>query len=347
MNKISGCIGANNLPVLACLFYYQRHYMRNLLIILVSFCVFSLSTSADEIRYHMTVAKDGSGDFTSIQAAIDATKTFPDKPITIEIKNGIYQEKVHVYEWNPRLSLIGESTELTIISFDDHFKKIAKGRNSTFHTATLQVDGNDFHAQNLTIRNTAGPVGQAVAVAVSADRASFYHTRFLGHQDTLYVSGENTRQYFKDCYIEGTTDFIFGNATAVFDNCEIKSLSNSFVTAASTVEHNEFGLVFLNCKLSAADGVDQVYLGRPWRTFAKTVFINSYLGQHILAEGWDDWNTPAAHQSAFYAEYTNSGPGAALTKRVDWSHQLTAEQAKQYQLTTLLYAKHYPDWYKK
>lgn len=316
------------------------------LVLFISFFLLSFNATADGIRYHMTVAQDGSGDFTSIQAAIDASKAFVDKPITIEIKNGLYIEKVHVYEWTPRLHLVGESTEQTIISFDDHFNKLAKGRNSTFHTATLQVDGNDFHAQNLTIRNTAGPIGQAVAVAVTADRASFYHTRFLGNQDTLYVSGENTHQYFKDCYIEGTTDFIFGNATAVFENCEIKSLSNSFVTAASTVEDNKFGLVFLNCRLTAKEGVDSVYLGRPWRTFAKTVFINSYFGAHILPEGWDDWNNADARQQSFYAEFNNHGPGANVTKRTEWAHHLNAKQAKQYQLSSLLDSPFHPLWYK-
>jgi pectinesterase len=316
-------------------------------IALLSFYMFSWNTLAAETLYHMTVAQDGSGDFTTIQAAIDATKTFPDKAITIEIKNGNYQEKVHVYEWNPRLNLIGESSEHTIISFDDHFDKISRGRNSTFHTATLQVDGNDFHAQNLTIRNTAGPVGQAIAVAVTADRASFYQSRFLGNQDTLYVSGESTHQYFKDCYIEGTTDFIFGNATAVFDNCEIKSLSNSFVTAASTTDYREFGLVFLNSRLTAKEGVNHVYLGRPWRTFAKTAFINSYLGPHIAPEGWDDWNNAQAQTQSLYAEFNNSGPGAKLEKRVKWAHVLSTEQAKQYQLSTILNSTTHPFWYRK
>ena len=333
--------------MLALGFYSVGLSMRHILAIFLSVYVFSFSISAENIRYHMTVAQDGSGDFRSIQAAIDASKTFPDKPITINIKNGLYQEKVHVYEWNPRVNLIGESVERTIISFDDHFNKIAKGRNSTFHTATLQVDGNDFHAQNLTIRNTAGPVGQAIALAVTADRASFYQTRLLGHQDTVYVSGEDTHQYFKDCYIEGTTDFIFGNATAVFDHCEIKSLSNSFITAASTVAHNDIGLVFLNCRLTAKEGVNEVYLGRPWRTFAKTVFIDSDFGSHITPKGWDDWSNQAAHRNSYYAEFNNHGPGANPKGRVNWAHQLTREQVKQYQLSTLLASPHHPSWYKK
>mgnify|MGYP001348797468 FL=1 len=289
-----------------------------------------------DIVYEMTVAQDGSGDYDTIQAAIDNTKAFPDKRITIHIKNGTYREKVRVYEWNPMVSLIGEDAGKTIITWGDHFKQIDKGRNSTFHTATLQVDGDDFHGENLTIENTAGPVGQAVALAVNADRVSFYNSRFLGHQDTLYLTGEGKRQYFKNCYIEGTTDFIFGRATAVFDQCQIHSKSDSYITAASTPEGISHGFVFLNATLTADEGVDEVYLGRPWRDFARTVFINTDMGPHIKPEGWHNWSKPDAEHTVLYGEYNSRGPGAQPDKRVQWQTTLSDEQAGDYTLETIL-----------
>lgn len=295
-------------------------------------CLFMLSSTllAADYETNMTVATDGSGDFTSIQQAIDATKTFPWTPITIHIKNGIYKEKVNVYSWNTRLSLIGESQEGTIITFDDHFEKIDKGRNSTFHTYTMRVAANDFHAENITIINSAGPVGQAVALHVEADRATFSNVVIKGYQDTLYVAGEGFRSYFKNCYIEGSVDFIFGAGTALFENCEIKSLTNAYITAASTPENQDYGLVFKQCNFTAAQDVDKVYLARPWRQFAKTVLLNSSLGAHILPEGWDNWGSKEKELSVFYAEYNNTGAGANTAKRVPWAKQLNEQEAKKY-----------------
>lgn len=278
----------------------------------------------------ITVAQDGSGDFTSIQEAIDNAKSFPDERITIYIKNGVYHEKVKVHSWNTRLSLIGESKEKTIIRYGDHFKKIDRGGNSTFFTYTLLVQGNDFRAENLTIENNAGEVGQAVALHVEADRCSFVNCNLIGNQDTLYAAGENARQYYKNCYIEGTTDFIFGAATAIFEDCTIHIKKDSYITAASTPANVDYGYVFSNCKITAAAHVEKVYLGRPWRNFAKTVFINCELPAEIRPEGWHNWSKPEAEKTAFYAEYNSSGPGADAKSRVEWSHQLTAKQAKSY-----------------
>ncbi|MFX0555790.1 pectinesterase family protein [Maribacter sp. CXY002] len=286
--------------------------------------------------YNMTVAKDGSGDFTSIQEAINAAKGFPDKRVTIKIKNGIYNEKIKVYEWNTNMQIIGEDREKTIITYDDYFDKLNLGRNSTFHTPTFLVEGNDFYLTNVTIENTAGEVGQAVALAVHADRVKIENCTITGNQDTLYITGEGFKQYFKDCYIEGTTDFIFGQATALFENCTIHSKSNSYITAASTPKDEEYGYVFKNCKLTAAVGLKQVYLGRPWRTYAKTVFINCQLGNHIIEQGWDNWSNPEAEKASLYAEYDNSGLGFKPAKRVSWSHQLTKKQAKKYTRTNIL-----------
>lgn len=283
-----------------------------------------------EIKNYFVVALDGSGDYTSIQEAINNCSSFPYQRITIFIKNGLYREKVKVHEWNTRLTLLGESKEKTIISWDDYFGKMNMGPNSTFYTPTLFVEGGEFIARNLTIENTAGEVGQAVALSVFADKVQIENCRIIGNQDTLYASGDSARQYYKNCYIEGTTDFIFGRSTAFFESCVIHSKKNSYITAAATPEGNAFGFVFKNCKLTADTSLRQVYLGRPWRIYAKTVFIECEMGDHIRPEGWHNWAKPEAEKTAFYAEYNSKGPGANPKARVAWSHQLKKKEAKKY-----------------
>ena len=268
----------------------------------------------------LTVAKDGTAQYTSIQEAINDTKTFPWEDITIKVKNGVYEEKVNVYSWNTRVTIIGESRDNTIIRFSDHFNKINHGRNSTFHTYTMRVAGNDFTAVNLTIENTAGPVGQAVALHVEADRAAFYNVSLKGFQDTLYVAGEGHRSYFENCYVEGSVDFIFGGGTAYFNHCQIQSLrSDSYVTAASTEQNQPYGLVFNDCQFTAPDDVSGVYLGRPWRHHANTLITNSYLGKHIHPAGWHNWNSEEKEHTVNYEEIGNYGPGAAIAQRVAWA----------------------------
>jgi pectinesterase len=305
------------------------------LLLLASSFLYSQVEKKTSDDYYSVVAQDGSGNFTSIQEAINASKSFPYKRKTIFIKNGIYHEKIKIHEWNPNLTLIGESKENTIITFDDYFNKINLGINSTFYTYTLLVEGDQFIAQNLTIKNTAGEVGQAVALAINADNVIISNCSILGNQDTLYVTGKNKKQYLTNCYIEGTTDFIFGAATVLFENCSIHSLKNSFVTAASTPEGVDFGFVFKKCKLTASANVDSVYLGRPWRIYAKTVFLDCELGNHILPEGWNNWSKPEAEINAFYAEYSCNGEGAKIDKRVTWSHKLKKNEANKYELETI------------
>ncbi len=283
-----------------------------------------------QIQTEYTVAKDGSGNFTTIQEAVDASKAFPPKRITIFIKKGVYKEKVNIPAWNTKLSFIGEDQDSTIITWDDYFDKINRGRNSTFHTYTMLVEGNDFHAENLTIENSAGRVGQAVALHVDADRVIIKNCNLLGNQDTVYLAGEGNRQYFKNCYIEGTTDFIFGGAIALFESVQIHSKKNSYITAASTPEVMDFGFVFSHCKLTAEGGVHAVYLGRPWRNYAKTVFMHTEMGNHIIPSGWHNWGRKEAESLAFYAEFENSGPGFQPAERVDWSYQLEERQARKY-----------------
>ena len=301
-------------------------------------------------EYNVVVSKDGRGDYTTIQDAINASKSFPYENVIINIKNGVYNEKVHVYAWNTKVSFIGESKENTIISYNDYFDKINLGRNSTFHTSTVLIEGNDFMAKNLTIQNTSGEVGQAIALTVNANRVFFENCSFLGFQDTLYTTGEGFKQYFKNCYIEGSTDFIFGEATVLFENCTIHSKTNSYITAASTPKGVEFGFVFMNCKLTADEKATEVYLGRPWRIYAKTVFINCEMGAQILPEGWNNWNKAAAEKNSFYAEYQCTGSGFQPEKRVSWSHQLKKSQAKKYTIQNILNTKNSvvnDSWYSK
>jgi pectinesterase len=313
--------------------------MRNLckLLIISSIIVFiNPGETFSQDVYKMTVAKDSSGDYTTIQAAIDASRSFPDQRITIFVKNGTYKEKIVVPACNTRLSIIGEDAGKTIITWNDYFGKMNRGRNSTFYTYTLLVIADDFYAENLTIENSAGPVGQALALYVKGDRCVFRNCRILGNQDTLYTDGLNSRDYFDGCYIEGTTDFIFGPATALFNNCTIFSKRDSYITAASTPEGKPFGYVFLNCKITAAPEAKKVYLGRPWRDYAKTVFVKCDLGSQIVPAGWSNWQGTARDKTAYYAEYGNTGPGADVSQRVSWSHQLTKEEAEKYTVTNIL-----------
>ncbi len=281
----------------------------------------------------IVVAADGSGDYTTVQEAINRTRHYADGRTFIYLKPGTYREKVEVFSWTPKVSLIGEDPRTTIITFDDYS---GKGNINTFTSWTFKVMGNDFYAENITFENSAGPVGQAVALHVEADRCVFRNCRFVGNQDTIFTGGEASRQYFDHCYIEGTTDFIFGPATAVFDACQIHSKKNSYITAASTGKGKEFGYVFLSCNLTASPDATKVYLGRPWRSFARTVFIKCEMGAHIRPEGWHNWNKPDAEKTTCYAEYKSTGPGAAPEKRVHWSKQLDDRELTSYTVENIL-----------
>jgi pectinesterase len=300
------------------------------------FLLLSCSTLHAQYQTEIRVTSDGTGDFPTIQEAIDGAKSFPDKRVTIHLEHGVYAEKVKVHTWNSRLTLKGDRDGGVVLRWNDYFDKMKRGRNSTFHTATLLVQGDQFRAENLTIANMAGEVGQAVALAVEADRCAFENCQLLGRQDTLYADGANTRQYYRNCIIEGTTDFIFGGATALFENCIIRSKANSYITAASTPEGRPYGFVFLRCKLTAGEGVDQVYLGRPWRSFAKTVFVHCEMGSHIRPAGWHNWNAPEKERTVFYAEGANTGPGADTTNRVPWAKVLSDDEIRRYHAAEIL-----------
>lgn len=255
-----------------------------------------------------------------------------DYTVTIYIKDGIYKEKLVIPSWVKNVQLVGESAEGTIITYDDHANINKMG---TFRTYTIKVEGNDITFKNLTIENNAAPLGQAVALHTEGDRLMFIHCRFLGNQDTIYTGREGARLLFTSCYIEGTTDFIFGPATALFERCTIHSKRNSYITAASTPENVAFGYVFKNCKLTAAPGVTKVYLGRPWRPYASTTFLNCEFGSHIRPEGWDNWRNEANEKTARYAEFGNTGEGAVTAGRVKWAKQLTPKEALRYTIENI------------
>lgn len=311
----------------------MKSFLLSLLItLLLNYTASAQTANPQQYKYVFTVAKDGSGDYKYIQDAIDAMRVYPLAPITLYIKNGVYNEKIELPANNTDVSFIGESVEKTIIIFNDYS---GRGKLNTFTSYTAKISGNRFMAQNISFVNSAGPVGQALALYVDADKAVFKNCRFIGNQDTIFAAGENARQYFVDCYIEGTTDFIFGPSTAVFQNCTIRCKSDSYITAANTTQGKKFGFVFLDCKILADTTVQKLYLGRPWRAYAKTAFIRCTLPKQIAAQGWNNWNNPENEKTTLYAEYKNSGEGAGTTTRVSWSKQLSDKEAKEYSVENI------------
>ena len=282
-------------------------------------------TWAQERRDTLVVSRDGTGDFRTLQEAVESARAFMDYTVTIYVKNGVYKEKVIVPSWVENIDIIGEDRDKTIITYDDHANINKMG---TFRTYTVKVEGSDITFKNLTIENNAAQLGQAVALHTEGDRLKFINCRILGNQDTIYTGAKFTRLYFKDCYIDGTTDFIFGPSTALFEDCIIHSKRNSYVTAASTPKEAKYGYVFKHCKLTAEPGVDKVYLGRPWRPYAYTLFIECELGKHIVLAGWHNWGKQSNEETARYMEYKNTGEGANASERVAWSKQLTKKEAE-------------------
>ena len=316
-------------------------------ILTVFCCLFitcSLTAQTPVYPKDITVAGNGSGNYKTIQEAVNSVRDLGQQRVTIHIKKGIYHEKLVIPSWKTNISLVGEDKESTVITNNDYSGKLNPGGNdafgkdkfTTFTSYTVLVEGNDFIAENLTIENTSGRVGQAVVLHVEGDRCMVLNCKLLGNQDTLYAATESSRQLYRDCYIEGTTDFLFGEATVVFQHCTIKSLLSSYVTAAATTARQKFGFVLIDCTLIADTAAKKVFLGRPWRPYANTVFINCELGSHIVPEGWDPWKGdamfPDKEMTAFYAEYNNHGEGAGITSRVKWSKQLTKKEAKNYTL---------------
>lgn len=286
----------------------------------------------------IVVAKDGSGNYKTVQEALDAVKQNNKKNISIYIKNGLYKEKLHLDSTKNHVTLIGEDKYQTILTFDDHPGKTASDGKSinTRSSYSFLVLGDDFKAENITFRNNAGfTAGQAVALEVDGDRAILTNCRIIGNQDILFLNSEKSHQYYQNCYIEGTTDFIFGSATVWFEQCHIHSKKNSHITAASTPQNHAFGFVFDDCVLTGDSSIHSASLGRPWRPYADVIYMHCFIGQQIRAEGWSKWNNQENFQLARFAEYQSYGPGANSVTRVSWSKQLTDEDAKKTTLKTV------------
>lgn len=284
----------------------------------------------------LIVAQDGSGDFTTIQEAIYAVRDYTPVPITIIIKPGTYHEKVVIPSWKCDITLKGSGADNTIITWGEAagMPQVFYGQEikkmGTFRTHTLLVGGNDITIEDLTIENSAGRIGQAVALHTEGTRIIVRRCRLLGNQDTVFTGNTESYVYFDDCYITGTTDYIFGPATCWFEKCQIHSLTNSFITAASTSKSRRFGYVFNECTISCDKEATQVYLGRPWRAYAAVVFMHCYLPEQIRVEGWQNWGNPDNEHTARYAEYECTGAGADRSGRVSWSRELTPNEASYY-----------------
>lgn len=324
-------------------------------------------------HYDLVVAQDGSGDFFTIQEAINAVPDYNSEEVTILVQPGTYHEKVVVPESKSHITMVAKSEGKCIVSYDDYAgrKSALTGRTlGTSGSASIYIYAPCFEAVGMTFENTASRqswnegrrgVGQAVAALVCGDKAIFRRCRFLGHQDTLYAYGLKSdpktdaelaeshelthysqlqsRQYYEDCYIEGTVDYIFGWAIAVFNGCELHCLGDGYVTAAGTPQNQTFGYVFHDCHVTAEPGV-KCYLGRPWRNYAQTVFLNTELCEQVQPEGWKAWMNKTTNAdgsaTALYAEYKNYGPGAKTAGRAKWSRQLSAKEAARYNVADIL-----------
>ncbi len=278
---------------------------------------------------NLVVAADGSGQFKTVQQAIMAVPAgSAANPVFIRLKPGIYKELIYVQREKRFFHLVGEDASKTVLTYDLNARMPGPDGKElgTFRTASTVIDADDFTAENLTFENAAGPVGQALAIRVEGDRVVFRNCRFLGWQDTILEN--RGRHYYRDCYIAGHVDFIFGGATAFFEKCHIHCLRDGYITAASTPDSQPCGFVFSDCRITGdAPGV-RTYLGRPWRNYASTIFLNTQMGELVRPEGWHNWRKAEAERTARYAEFHSTGPGAHPGERVKWARQLNEKEAK-------------------
>jgi pectin methylesterase-like acyl-CoA thioesterase len=325
--------------------------MRRLSLVLfcLSFSAALLAANKYDNPDTIFVARDGTGQFRTVGEAIEVCRAFMDYHKVIYVKRGIYKEKIILPQWLQNIEICGEDRDQTIITYDDHANITFSPPYSsepqpigTFRTYTVRVDANDITFKNITIENNAARLGQAVALHTQGDRLRFVNCRLLGNQDTVYTGMPNTRLYFEDCYIEGTTDFIFGPSTAWFERCHIYCKSDSYITAASTPKEVAYGYIFNMCTVSCAPNVSKVYLGRPWRDYGYTLFMHCTLPAQIRPEGWHHWQKER-EQTARYLEFENTGEGAATDKRAAWSRQLTKKEAKDVTLENVFHRS--DDWH--
>jgi pectinesterase len=270
----------------------------------------------------VVVAADGSGDFKTIQMAVDHAPPADSQRLIIEVRPGVYRERVSIPQDRPRVTLLGKDASSTAITYN----MSAASAGGTFFSSTVNVQGAEFEAENITFENSYGVGSQAVALSIHSDRAVFRKCRFTAWQDTLYAA--LGRQYYRDCFIEGHVDFVFGNATTIFDHCEIHSRGPGYITAESrTTPDGSGGYVFYQCRLTGENTGKGVYLGRPWRPYSRVVYIECWMGEHIRPEGWDNWGKVENEKTAWYAEIGSTGPGARTGGRVPWARRLSQTEA--------------------
>jgi len=284
---------------------------------------------AAPVTVRAVVDAAGGADFPTIQRAVDHVLDRAPQSVgrvILEIRPGVYRERVKIPAFLPRLTLLGQNPQTTLISYS----MSAKEAGGTFFSSIVEVGGGEFEARNIGFENTFGVGSQAVAVAVNSDRAAFRNCRFLGWQDTLYAA--SGRHYYRECHIEGHVDFIFGGASAVFDRCTIHSRGAGYIAAHNrTTPGAPTGYVFRECKLTGEKSpgapAEGVFLGRPWRAYARVVYLDCWMGDHIRPEGWDNWRNPENEKTAWFGELNSSGPGANPAARVRWAHAITAAEA--------------------
>jgi len=338
--------------------------MKKLIILLVVASLFqtTLKAIANTSKTKITVALDGSGDFIKIQDAINSVPSNSLVRTVIFIKNGLYNtEKILIPADKKNISFVGEDREKTIISYHIYDCKegglnnkcpaedVAKWSGDVIRTsATLTVYGDGFQAKNLTLQNTAGAVGQALAITVCSDMNIFVNCNFLGYQDTMYLLTAGKRSYFYNCLVKGRTDYIYGAGIAFFDACEIRSFGGGWITAPSTPQDQKFGYVFSSCRLTfitgsprPKDDTTKIALGRPWHNYPKVAWINCDMCKEIDPLGWPTtWHMDYAATSTdlHLYEYNNSGAGADMSNRAKWSglRAMTKTEANDYTLQNVM-----------
>ncbi|SRR6266545_4154124 len=285
----------------------------------------------------LVVATDGSARFETVQAAINAAPTGTRaNPTVIHIKPGIYKELIYVQREKRFVRLVGEEAEQTVLTYDLHANLLGHDGTpiGTFRTASTVIDADDFTVENITFENTAGPIGQALAIRVDGDRVVFRNSRFVGWQDTILAN--RGRHYYDRCSIAGHVDFIFGGATAFFERCDIHCSGNGYITAASTLEEQPFGFVFSHCTISGEGSDVKTYLGRPWRDFASVIFLNTEMSEVVHPAGWHNWDLPNRETTSRYAEFNSTGSGANAHARAPWARQLTSAEVRDITLEKVL-----------
>lgn len=310
--------------------------MKGIISLLITVCGFISCQSQSKI---IVVAHDGSGNYSTVQAAFNSIPVHNKRAITVFIKDGIYKEKLHLDSTKDFVTVIGEDEFKTILTNDDHTGMVTRKGDTvnTRNSYSFMVSANNFTAKNITIQNNAGfTAGQAVALESDGDKAQYFNCRILGFQDILFTNNPKSRQFYEDCYIEGTTDFIFGSATVWFEHCHIHSKKNSHVTAASTPQDHQFGYVFNDCILTGDTTLHNVSLGRPWRPYASVTYIHCFIGPQIKPEGFSNWNNTDNYKTARYAEYEDYGPGADKSGRVSWEKQLNDNEIKKFTIENVL-----------